>query len=405
MQKSKSWKEEELEVVFHSLAEALPKLAETLIAKKGLPVPVSFSPQRIKQAYEQILQRHLMFTQFLLKRKDKQKGTGDSSDSGESSDKEDGGSGGSSKSGKEEKKALKAVTKEVEESLRIGKDSYSEEHLYECERLLVEYNAWQNPEDGSEQKATCPRSVRAFMQRHLAVAQAPIMSAYEQSHVKGNKKEAKHVTFLLNRMGYLASKISKERLARAGKELNRHGRICKGAELSAKERKESIEGEKKWAGEVRWLSVLIGKGITAYRKYDNGKKSQASQAHLHSAGVLPATSCKAVAASVASCEPGSSDHRGRSRSRSRSHGRRNRRGRWQKGRYPYRGRDHRDRSRDKQREREREEEKKREQRKKEKCWHCGEKGHVVMNCPSAKAGKPPAKGSRFAATRDKDKKE
>ena len=52
LQKAKSWKEDELEVVFHSLAEALPKLAETLIGKKGLPVPVSFSPQRIKQAYE-----------------------------------------------------------------------------------------------------------------------------------------------------------------------------------------------------------------------------------------------------------------------------------------------------------------------------------------------------------------
>ena len=111
------------------------------------------------------------------------------------------------------------------------------------------------------------------------------MKAYDQQHVKGNEKERKHVTFLLNRMGYLTSKIAKERLARSGRELNRHGRMRKGAELSKKERKESIAGERKWAGEVRWLSILLSKGIQGYRKFDKGKKSQASQAHLHSASI------------------------------------------------------------------------------------------------------------------------
>ena len=74
----------------------------------------------------------------------------------------------------------------------------------------------------------------------------------------------------------------------------------------------------------------------------------------------------------------------------------------------YRGRNHNrrrddcDRDRERQSDRERGDEKERN-RKKDK--YCGELGHVVMNCPSVKAGKPPAKGSHFTTGREKDKKE
>lgn len=402
-----TWTHEQKDSVCSAIRQALPILAKELIKMEGLPVPASFSRDRVIQAYKQILERHLAFTRVLTERKSNRRGERGSSD--ESSDEERTGEKSASKSAKrEEKKALQAVTKEVEESMRIGKDSYSSDHLYECERLLIEYKSWQNPGDGAEQKATCPKSVRDFMKRHLAVPQAPISSAYDQAHVKADKDEQKHVTFLLNRMGFLASRIAKERLSRAGKELNRHGRIRKGAELSQKERKESIEGEKMWAGEVRWLSILLSKGRQAYRKYENGKKSQASQAHLASAGVLPESFCKSVAASVALCEPGSSSKRSRSRSRSRSNSRRRYRGQRYRGgrsRYGRYGDRDRDRNRERnERERKERERKAREARDKYKCWHCNETGHVIMDCPVAKAGKPPAPGSRFAKSRAKETK-
>ena len=282
---AKSWDDEEKKIVKKAVAKALPALGEKLIGVKGLPVPKTFSAGRVIQAYVEIYEKHLYLTETLApahgtSRKRRRKRS-DSSDSSSSSDSDE--DRQKSKTKKAEKKALEAVTKEVEDSLRIGKNKYSSEHLYECERLLCDYKQWKNPQDGASQSATCPKTVREFMQRHLTVARAPIMKAYDQKHVKGNEKERKHVTFLLNRMGYLTSKIAKERLARSGRELNRHGRMRKGAELSKKERKESIAGERKWAGEVRWLSILLSKGIQGYRKFDKGKKSQASQAHLHSA--------------------------------------------------------------------------------------------------------------------------
>ena len=394
---AKAWDANQKALVRSALAKAMPSLGEKLVGERGLPVPESFSAERMVEAYIHILERHLAFTKILTTRRKSKRRSDSSEDDAENGERRD------SRKDKSEEMALKAVTKDIEESLRIGKEEYPSEHLYECERLLVEYRQWNNPEDGSVKPATISRTVRDFIKRHLAESSAPVSTAFEQPHVKASAEERKHVTFLLNRMGFLSSKIVKERLARSGKELNRHGRLRKGAELSAKERKESIAGEKQWAGEVRWLSVLLSKGIKAYRKFDNGQKTQASQAHLHSAGILPAASCKAVAASVASCDPGESRRKSRSRSRSKSRRRRNSDRHSSKGgRYRRRYRHRGDYNRDGDRRRD---EKPRPDISKLRCWHCNERGHQVMDCPSAKAGKPPAKGSRFAKSRAKGDKE
>ena len=81
----------------------------------------------------------------------------------ESSGKDDEGIGGSADEKNEEKKALKTVTKEVEDSLRIDSQSCSDDHLYEYKRLLMNYKSCRNPEDGSDQKSTCPKRVCEFM--------------------------------------------------------------------------------------------------------------------------------------------------------------------------------------------------------------------------------------------------
>ena len=173
-------------------------------------------------------------------------------------------------------KAIKWHIKSSERSLRIGEDKYSDEHLYECERLLVEYKRWSDPVDPGMQLKTVPHDVRGFVKKHLSTPGAPIMQVYEQAHVKKSPKEQKHVTFLLNKMGFLASKVAKERLVRAGKELDRFGRIRAGAALSKAERKESIAGEREWAGLVRWMSSLLTKGVETYKVFQKHKNAVAA---------------------------------------------------------------------------------------------------------------------------------
>ena len=161
LSESKTWEGPQRKMICASLKKAMPILGEKLIGEKGLPVPVSFSADRVVEAYGHILERHLIFTRVLLKRRGKRRAA--SIESG--SDDDDGSVTISAKAKVEEQKALKAVTAEIEESLRIGKEIYSEDHLYECERLLVDWMQWQNPEDGSEQSSTCPKSVRIFVNR------------------------------------------------------------------------------------------------------------------------------------------------------------------------------------------------------------------------------------------------
>ena len=65
-------------------------------------------------------------------------------------------------------KAVKWHIKSSERSLRIGEDKYSEEHLYECERLLVEYKRRSDPVNPGAQLKTVPHEVRGFVKKHLS---------------------------------------------------------------------------------------------------------------------------------------------------------------------------------------------------------------------------------------------
>ena len=49
--------------------------------------------------------------------------------------------------------------------------------------------------------ATIPVEMRSFLQRYFVDVGAPVVKALDQKHVKGNKQEKKHVSFLLNKMG------------------------------------------------------------------------------------------------------------------------------------------------------------------------------------------------------------
>ena len=198
-------------------------------------------------------------------------------------------------------------------------------------------------------------------------------------------------------MGYLASRVCKERLSRAGKELSRDGRIRKGHALSKKEREESIKGERELAARVRWYGDLLGEGIAGWEAYKKGRKAKATQSNLLASGLFSATEAQRVAKSVVKSGPRSRRSRSRSRSRGRSRGRRYRR--------PPRSRRNRDRSRDRERRgRDRNRPNDRNPKgegKGPRCWHCNEHGHQATNCPAMKAGKPPHPKSRFGKARKK----
>ena len=60
-------------------------------------------------------------------------------------------------------KSLKKEIEKTERTQRIGEDSYPEEHLYDCQRLLISYRSWRDPEKLSQRKKTVPKDVREFM--------------------------------------------------------------------------------------------------------------------------------------------------------------------------------------------------------------------------------------------------
>ena len=152
LEESKRWTGPQKKMVHSPLSKVMSILGEKLIGENDLPQPTSFSPDRVVESYTTILERHLVFTKVLLKRKSKGRKTCETSTSEDDDSTEKGSS--SRKASKEEQKALKAVTKEIEESLRIGLRKYTGQHLYKCERLLVMYKQYQNPEDDSEQPST-----------------------------------------------------------------------------------------------------------------------------------------------------------------------------------------------------------------------------------------------------------
>ena len=375
------------------IIKALPVLGKELLKIEGLPAPKSFSADKVVETYKEILTRYLSLTKCLVpKQKKKVRYEDEEGESGDSSDEGDKVVTKSSKL----KKEITKHTREVERALRIAEESYPESHLYECERMLKAYKQWRDPRDPSERKATIPKDVRSFVSKHLA-DDAPVMTAYDQKHVKSSQGEQKHVTFLLNEMGYLASRVCKERLSRAGKELSRDGRIRKGHALSKKEREESIKGERELAARVRWFGDLLGEGIAGWEAYKKGRKAKATQSNLLASGEFSATEAQRVAKSVVKSGPRSRRSRSRSRSRGRSRGGR-------RGRYSRTRRDN-DRSRDRDR-RDRDRFRRGDRNPKgegkgPRCWHCNEHGHQASNCPSMKAGKPPHAKSRFGKARAK----
>lgn len=389
---SEGWEVEDMEKVKVSLANALPKLGGVLLKKPALPVPSTFSAVRVVEVYRNILERFLMMTKVQKKKPSKRRFR-DRSSSDDYSVSSDEGSSEAEASAKVVSKAVKWHIKSAEKSLRIGEESYSEEHLYECERLLVEYKRWSDPVDPGMQLKTVPHEVRGFVKKHLSTPGAPIMKAYDLPHVKNSPIEQKHVTFLLNKMGFLASKIAKARLSRAGKELDRFGRIRKGAALSKAERKESIAGEREWAGLIRWLSDMLGKGVEAYKVFQQFKNEDASLAHLLvGAPELSRSSVARAARAVAKCKVAEQDdyyHRGnnpRYQGGNKARKRKRRRGNQNKNRP---GKETQDETNPKVKDR--------------RCWHCNEKGHLTANCPSAIAGKPPHPKSRFGKSRAKNR--
>ena len=382
---SAEWSDGEKEHLKMELAKALPKLGEVLLKKSSLPVPSTFSANRVVEIYRAILQKYLQSKKSSSHKPSKKRVRFDSSSdkdsvSGDSSASEDSGSNDMSK-------AVKWHIKSSERSLRIGEDKYSDDHLYECERLLVEYKRWSDPVDPGSQLKTVPHEVRGFVKKHLATPGAPIMQAYDQPHVKKSTTEQKHVTFLLNKMGYLASKVAKERLARAGKELDRFGRIRKGAALSKAERKESIAGEREWSGLVRWLSSLLTKGVEAYKVFQKHKNADASLAHLLvGAPELSRSSVRRAARAVANCKDLAGDE---------SQGREGRRQNYSHLK---------NKKRRRSTVRITEGSSNKSKLSKRRCWHCNEKGHLTGDCPSAIAGKPPHPKSRFGKSRSKGNK-
>ena len=382
---SAAWSDGEKEHLKIEMAKALPKLGEVLLKKPSLPVPSTFSANRVVEIYRAILQKYLHSKKFSSQNPSKKRVRFDSS-SGEDSGSDDSSTSEDSRS-KEVSKAVKWHIKSSERSLRIGEDKYSDDHLYECERLLVEYKRWSDPVDPGSQLKTVPHEVRGFVKKHLATPGAPIMQAYDQPHVKKSATEQKHVTFLLNKMGYLASKVAKERLARAGKELDRFGRIRKGAELSKAERKESIAGEREWSGLVRWLSSLLTKGVEAYKVFQKHKNADASLAHLLvGAPELSRSSIRRAARAVANCKDLAGDD---------SQGREGRRQNYSQLK---------NKKRRRSTVRITEGSSNKSKLSKRRCWHCNEKGHLTGECPSAIAGKPPHPKSRFGKSRSKGNK-
>ena len=167
------------------LVRAMPLLARELLKIEGLPAPKSFSTDKVVETYKDILVRYLSLTECLVPNpRKKVRYADEEGESGDSSDEADKDVAKSAKL----KKEISKHTKEIESALRIGEESYPESHLYECERMLKAYKQWRDPRDPTERKATIPKDVRSFVSKHLA-DEAPVMTAYDQKHVKTSQSE------------------------------------------------------------------------------------------------------------------------------------------------------------------------------------------------------------------------
>ena len=323
-----------------------------------------------------------------------------------------------SSSSKKKRKRSKKVSfvervKAVESSQRVGAKKYSREHLFACQEVVQAYKSWSNPKRREDQKATIPVRVREFIQRHLADPDSNILKIYDAQHVKKNANERKHVTFLLNKMGKLASKVATARLERAQKALDKHNRIIEGAKMSKKARAESIKRECDWAGKIRWFSEIIAEGERSYylaksaleerKRVDNFRRAHPDVSESVAKKII-----KGFGEQSTSSKGGTSGRQGVRVSGGRENDqakminslksqlgqllKKQRANAGGTGGGAGGGGD--------------------DKVKKFKfaCWHCGSKNHPVALCPVAAAGKPPTKGSYFFKQRgggdknkDKDK--
>ena len=302
--------------------------------------------------------------------------------------------------------------KAVQASLKVGQPEYSKEHLFTCQEVVSAYRNWANPRNRREQKATVPVVVRKFVDRYLADPDAKVMDAYDLPHVKASSDERKHVTFLLNKMGKLASKVATARLERAQMALDKHNRLIEGAKLSTEARQESIKRECEWAGSIRWYSEVVSEGencfYAAKSKLEESKRLDNFRfAHPD---VPVAEAKKIVSQMTDSSLKGSSDKNKGSSDNSATakkllqqakeiNSLKSRLGHLLKktpnGGGQSSGGDNKGSHSG-------------GPNKKNKnfaCWHCGSKKHSVSACPVAMAGKPPVKGSFFFKSRNKDKNE
>ena len=290
--------------------------------------------------------------------------------------------------------------KAVQSSQRVGEKKYSQEHLFACQEVVKSYKTWSNPRKREDQKATVPMRVREFIQRHLADPDANILKVYDLAHVKKDQNERKHVTFLLNKMGKLASKVATARLERAQKALDKHNRLVDGAKMSKKARAESIKRECEWAGKIRWFSEIIQEGEKSYylaksrleqrKRVDNFRcahpdvSESVAKKIIKDFGEQPARGSSAgvgrsgirVSSQVQSDQTKMINSLKSQLGQLMKHKRNN---------APPDGGSAGARNGGP---------------KKFACWHCGSKNHPVANCPVAAAGKPPVKGSFFYKKRN-----
>lgn len=287
----------------------------------------------------------------------------------------------------------------VEHSQKIGAKKYSQEHLFSCRKVVAAYRTWSNPTKLRDKKATVPKVVREFADTHLADDDARLLEVYDLPHVSKNAAERKHVTFLMNKIGGLTCQVASARLERARMSLDKHNRIIEGAKLSKKARDESIKCECDWASQIRWYSEIISEGVASFfaaRGELEGRKRLYNFLAAHP-DVEEAEAEKIIKRLSSSSEGGAAaapTARAVNVTSGDKHSKQINALKSQIGQLMKKqaaagggggsqvpGHNQQQRQKDR--------------KNKFACWHCGSKNHAVADCPVAKQGKPPVKGSFF----------
>ena len=305
----------------------------------------------------------------------------------------------SRKSSKKKRVSFSDRVKAIQASQKVGAKKYSEEHLYRCQEVVKAYKTWANPRKRADKKATVPKTVRSFADRYLADPDSKIMEVYDLQHVKKNVEERKHVTFLMNKVGKLTSKIATARLERAQMALDKHNRLIEGAKLSRKAREESIERECAWAGKIRWYSEIIGEGEAKFyaakakleeqKRLDNFRCAHPDVTESEAKRIVRklADGTKAESGVIVSAVSGTrSAHAKEIKALKSKLGQLMRKAKGSESGSPPSSQSP-----------------NKDKKFKFECWHCKSKKHPVALCPVRAAGKPAVKGSYFWKQKQNDK--